>query len=222
MPDDKAEIPTPEIAQYFPHLTPVADKIPPSNPDAQILLLLGRDILSVHKVCEQYNGPHNTPYAQRLDLGWVIVGKICLDRIHQPAKVNVYKTIVLSDGRASFFTPCSKGVQLKEKIESQLLHMPTSLPRPRPPHSSNTDHLGDGVFCRNADDEKLAFSTEDNIFLDKGVQLAEDNNRVALLHFRTPRKQLQLDFFEFMHNIIEKQQAEPAPPLKPGEECWYL
>lgn len=249
MPDDKAEIPTPEIAQHFPHLTPVADKIPPLDPDAQILLLLGRDILSVHKVREQYNGPHNTPYAQRLDLAWVIVGEICLDRTHQPTNVNVYKTNVLSNGRASYFTPCSKGVQLKEKIETHLLHKPTSSPRSRPPHSSNTDHLGDGVFSRNADDEKLAFSIEDNIFLevmDKGVRLAEDNHWVAPLPFRTPRKQLpnnreqavqrlsslqrtfqrkagmKKDFFEFMHNIIEKQQAEPAPPLQPGEECWYL
>lgn len=247
MPDDKAEIPTPEIAQHFPHLTPVADKIPPSDPDAQILLLLGRDILSVHKVREQYNGPHNTPYAHRLDLGWVIVGEICLDRTHQPANVKVYKTNVLSDGRASFFTPCSKGVQLKEKLDYHLLL--TSSPSPRPSLNSNTDRLGDDVFCRNADDEKLAFSIEDNIFLklmDKEVQLAEDNHWVAPLPFRTPRKQLpnnreqavqrlsslqrtfqrkagmKEDFFEFMHNIIEKQQAEPAPPLQPGEECWYL
>lgn len=71
MPDDRSEIHTPDIAQHFPHLTPVADKIPPPDPSAPILLLLGRDILSVHKVRKQYNGPHNTPYAQRLDIGWV-------------------------------------------------------------------------------------------------------------------------------------------------------
>lgn len=33
---------------------------------------------------------------------------------------------------------------------------------------------------------------------------------------------MKKDFFKLMHNIIEKQQAEPAPPLQPGEECWYL
>ncbi|KAK7901877.1 hypothetical protein WMY93_018646 [Mugilogobius chulae] len=61
MPDDRSEIPTPDIVQHFPHLAPIAGKIPPLEPDTPILLLLGRDVLSVHKVREQYNGPHNTP-----------------------------------------------------------------------------------------------------------------------------------------------------------------
>ncbi len=78
MPDDRSEIPTPDVTQYFPHLKSGADKIPECDPDASILLLLGRDILSVHKVCEQINGPLKTPYAQTLDLGWVIVGEVCL------------------------------------------------------------------------------------------------------------------------------------------------
>lgn len=68
VPDDRTEIPSPEIAHQHPHLLPVADKIQPVDQDAAILLLLGRDILRVHKVREQINGPHNAPYAQRLDL----------------------------------------------------------------------------------------------------------------------------------------------------------
>ena len=80
--DDRSEIPTPECTQYFPHLRPVADKIPPLDASAPILLLLGRDILSLHKVHEQRNGPHKSPYAQRLDLGWVIVGELCLGGTH--------------------------------------------------------------------------------------------------------------------------------------------
>lgn len=113
IPDDKAEIPTPET-QHFPHLAPMAGKIPPPDPNAQILLLLGRDVLCVHKIREQHNGPHNTPYAQRLDLGWVVVGEICLGRAHQPSEVKVYKTNILNNGRTSFFTPCTKSVQVKE------------------------------------------------------------------------------------------------------------
>ncbi|KAI4872546.1 hypothetical protein NFI96_025158, partial [Prochilodus magdalenae] len=76
VPDEHAEIPTPDTVQLFPHLAPVAGKIPPIEEDMPILLLLGRGVLTVHKACEQYNGPHNTPYAQRLDLGWVIT-EVC-------------------------------------------------------------------------------------------------------------------------------------------------
>lgn len=52
VPDDRTEIPT-EIAHHHPHLQWVAYKIQPIDRDVPILLLLGRDILRVHKVCEQ-------------------------------------------------------------------------------------------------------------------------------------------------------------------------
>lgn len=68
VPEDRTEIPSPEIAQHHPHLLPVVDKIQPVDHQAPILLLLGRDILRVHKVREQLNGPNNAPYAQKLDL----------------------------------------------------------------------------------------------------------------------------------------------------------
>ena len=75
---NRDDIPTPEAASYHPHLKMVAAEIPPLDPSAEILLLLGRYIIHVHKVCSQCNGPHNAPFAQRLDLGWVIVGDVCL------------------------------------------------------------------------------------------------------------------------------------------------
>lgn len=78
MPDDRSEIPTPEAAKHHSHLKPIAHLIPELDPNAQILLLLGRDVLKVHKVGDQCNGPNNTPYAQKLDLGWVVVGEVCL------------------------------------------------------------------------------------------------------------------------------------------------
>ncbi|RXN36772.1 hypothetical protein ROHU_002657 [Labeo rohita] len=78
IPNVRTEIPTPEAAFHHVHLKRIADKIPPLDPDAKILLLLGRDILQVHKVREQISGPGDAPFAQRLDLGWVVVGDVCL------------------------------------------------------------------------------------------------------------------------------------------------
>lgn len=78
MPDDRSEIPTPEAAKHHSHLKPIAHLIPELDPDAQILLLLGQDVLQVHKVRYQFNGPNNTPYAPKLDLGWVVIGEVCL------------------------------------------------------------------------------------------------------------------------------------------------
>ncbi len=109
LPDDISEIPTTEVAVHFPHLTAMSEKIQPLDRGAPILLLLGRDVLSVHKVREQRNGPQNTPYAQRLDLGWVIVGEVCLGGIHRQSSMNTYKTNILLNGRTSYFSLCTKG-----------------------------------------------------------------------------------------------------------------
>lgn len=29
-------------------------------------------------------------------------------------------------------------------------------------------------------------------------------------------------FFDFMQKVIDNHQAEPAPQIQPGQECWYL
>lgn len=61
MPDDGSEIPTPAATQHHTHLKSLADRIPHLDPEAQVLLLLGRE--------DQFSGPHSTPYDQRLDFG---------------------------------------------------------------------------------------------------------------------------------------------------------
>lgn len=66
IPNNRSEISTPNAVLHHAHLTSVALQIPEIDHKAPILLLLGRDIIRVHKVREQINGPHD---------GWVIVGK---------------------------------------------------------------------------------------------------------------------------------------------------
>lgn len=71
LPNNRAEIPTPDAARYHPLLKFFDTKIPPLEPHVEILLLLGRDIIQVHKVLEQSNGLLHSSFAQRLTLGWV-------------------------------------------------------------------------------------------------------------------------------------------------------
>lgn len=193
LPDDKSEIPTPEVARHYTHLKRVADKIPALDPSAAILILLGQDIPQAHKVRGHSNGPHNAPYAQRLDLGWVIVGEVCLGRVHKPEHANVYRTNVLSNGRTSLFDPCTNSLHLKEKFD-------TSANRHGPPKVNEMknlfeerDSLGEGVFQRTPDDDKLAVSVEDEAFLEimrKEVFIDDSNSWVAPLPFRELRRKL--------------------------------
>ena len=79
------------------------------------MILLGRDMIRVHKVRDQVNGPHNAPFAQCLDLGWVIIGEVCLDNAHKPT-LSVFRTQVLQNGRPSLLTPCDNSISVKEKL----------------------------------------------------------------------------------------------------------
>lgn len=122
LPDDRSEMPSSEIARYHPHIKHVADEIPAVEPCAEILMLLSRDILRLHKVLEQRSGPHNVPFAQCLELGWVIIGEVCLGKTHKPADVSVFRTNVLSSGRSSILSQCTSGIYVKEKFNNTALH----------------------------------------------------------------------------------------------------
>ncbi|XP_057695101.1 thymocyte nuclear protein 1 isoform X1 [Corythoichthys intestinalis] len=248
IPDDRREIPSSQVAMQYPHLQRIANKIPPVEEKVPILLLLGRDIIQLHKVRERINGPRSTPYAQRLDLGWVIVGETCLGKTHKPPNVNVLKTNVLQNGRASYFSPCPNTFQIKESngFSSQSNTKPTSQNERK---NTNTDQLGQTVFERTKDDDKPALSIEDKYFLDimeKEVYQNEDNSWVAPLPFQSPRpklpsnkeqalKRLQslrktLDrnpemkkqYVEFIQNMLDNDHAEIAPILDSNKEHWYL
>ncbi|XP_073713971.1 uncharacterized protein [Misgurnus anguillicaudatus] len=250
IPDNRTEIPSPEVARCHPHLQRVAERIPPVDPDASILILLGRDILRVHKVREQINGPHSAPYAQRLDLGWVIVGDTCLGTTHKPSSVNVLKTHVLSNGRTSILSPCPNKILVKETL-SQSSHLGCSSASCTQEErlSGCIDMLGSAVFERTRDDEKSALSVDDQVFLelmDREVYKNEANSWVAPLPFRSTRQflpsnreqamsrlyslkktldrkpDMKKQYIDFMQKMLENDHAEPAPPLEKHKEHWYL
>ncbi|KAK0152819.1 hypothetical protein N1851_005645 [Merluccius polli] len=59
IPNNRSEIPTPKAALHHAHLKPLPQKIPELDPQAPIMILLGRDIIRTHKVWKQINGPHD-------------------------------------------------------------------------------------------------------------------------------------------------------------------
>ena len=248
---NRSEIPSAEVALSHAHLRPVAPYIPKLDPEAQILILLGRDLICVHKVRKQINGPHNGPFAQRLDLGWVIVGEVCIDSAYKPA-VAVFKTNVLQNGRPSLMTPCQSHIYVKEKVSYGGEHRhgtSTYLASHSAVSVSAEDKLGQGLFVRTENDDKPALSFEDETFLNtmqEEFHQDEQNSWVAPLPFRSPRPRLPNNraqalsrlhslqrtlnknpemkehFVAFMEKLFENRHAEEAPPLRENEECWYL
>ncbi|XP_062413903.1 uncharacterized protein LOC134105319 [Pungitius pungitius] len=250
IPNNRSEIPTPDSALHHAHLTSVAHQIPELDHKAPILLLLGRDIIRVHKVREQINGPHDAPYAQRLDLGWVIVGDVCLGNVHKPSIVNTFFTSTLENGRPSLFQPCPNRLLIKERYSDSLSKdLIGGYFRDDTDCDKEENHLGCTVFQRTKDDNKTSLSIEDKAFLkimEQGLQKDDANYWVAPLPFKSQRRRLPNNraqalkrlsalkrnfgrkpemrdhFLSFMEKIFQNDHAEIAPPLKEEEERWYL
>jgi hypothetical protein len=79
--------------------------MPENDKSAEIALLIGRYVTQAHHVQSQTIGAKQEPFAQRLILGWTIIGEVCLGKSHIPKTLNVRKT-VLHDGRQSLFERC--------------------------------------------------------------------------------------------------------------------
>ncbi len=113
----------------------------------------------------------------------------------------------------------------------------------------SVDCLGQTVFAHSPDNHRLAPSMEDLEFLKiMEAECYQDSSKswVAPLPFRLPRQRMPnnrkqvldcfvslqrslekrlkmtVDFLEFMEKMFEKAHAEVAPPVQPGQECWYL
>ncbi|XP_076862530.1 uncharacterized protein LOC143514793 [Brachyhypopomus gauderio] len=248
IPNNRDEIPTPDVALHHPHLKSLAHLIPEVDPNAPIMLLLGRDILRVHKVRKQVNGTHNAPYAQKLDLGWVVVGNVCLGNVHKPPAVCTFFTATSELGRPSLFRRCPNVFHVKENYGglSTSKHLPACLEEAS---MCEADHLGCSVFQRTKDDNQVAPSIQDAYFMkimQKELRKDLNNSWIAPLPFKHPRPRLpnnrsqalkrvtslkrNLDkkpemrehFLSFMGRMLENNHAELAPPLSEEEERWYL
>ncbi|XP_023930308.1 uncharacterized protein LOC106157407 [Lingula anatina] len=225
IPKNRSEIPTPEVAMQYDHLSSLSEKIPPLNPKAEIGLLIGRDLIEAHHVQDQLLGSKNHPFGQKLPLGWVIIGEVCLGKVHQPKRISAFKTNIMNDGRPTNFLPCPSAILLKEE-----------------------NQIGSDVFKITAQDDRVSLSTEDREFLDiMNESMRNDKDQwMAPLPFKHPRQRMPNNrsqvfgraksfdaalkkderklqhMVEFMENIFDTQAAEVAPELPPGKEVWYL
>jgi len=231
IPNNRNEIPTPEIAACYDHLNSIECEIPQVNNDTDIQILIGRDLIEAHIVHDQRIGPKNTPYAQKLALGWVIVGEACLGSRYKVDNLTltVNKTCIYSEGRSTVLSPCTNSFLCEEEYN---------------PISQECE-----IFKKTKDDDKPGLSVEDREFIslmNENFVCGPSGNWTAPLPFKSDRPRLpnnkivaerraklldvslrknpakQQHFVEFMSKILENGHAEVAPDLKPNEECWYL
>lgn len=178
IPDIRNEIPTPDVARSYTHLQDIADNIPEVDENIPILLLIGRDTPEAHHVEEQRTGARNSPFGQKLTLGWVIVGESCLNKVHRPNSVVVNKTYLLPNGRSSIFQPCPNDIHI-EVQNKDISFLPQD--------------LDTSIFMKQKDDDTIGLSVDDKDFIrttDEDVQLTAEGNWEAPLPFRENRQRL--------------------------------
>ncbi|XP_056017069.1 uncharacterized protein LOC125663253 [Ostrea edulis] len=235
IPNNKYEIPSQEVARHHPHLRDIGLESVDEN--CQILLLLGRDVLYVHRILDQRVGHPDAPIGLRSPLGWTVVGDVCLGSQHCSNNVNVYKTFVLSNERPSLLQPCENELKVKEVVTSKV------------PAKHSLDYTGDNIFLLTPHDNKQGMSTEDKVFLegmDREFKKNIEGNWEAPLPFRNQRPclpnnramalgranrfdaNLRRDpvkcrhFLDFMQKLFDHKHVETAPPVGKDEEVWYL
>ena len=228
IPNMRSEIPTPDVALFHEHLNSIVHQLLPIEKNVNIELLIGRDVSEAHHVFDQITGPKGAPFAQKLGLGWVIIGDVCLGKLHKPENVNVLKTSVLNDGRVTQFDPCENLFHVKEILAPETY---------------------DSIFHRSHDDDKIGLSMEDRKFLtlmNEEFTRDEDGKWTAPLPFR-PRRlilpnnrsqawrraqilntSLRKDkvkmtlFVNFMSKVFNSGAAEVAPTLGPNRHKEYI
>ena len=218
---------------YHSHLNDLSVFIPSLDTETSTLLLIGRDLPEAHLVLDQRIGPRGSPFAQKLPLGWVVIGETCLGGINRTDYVSTNKTFFLSSGRSSLFKPCSDEYRVTEK---------------GPPYFLPDSEMLDPIFERKPDD-KPSFSIDNKQLvqqMEKGFRKDGQSQWSASLPFSPERPTLpnnseqalkrayalhnslqknsvkRQQFVEFMGTMFDRGHAEVAPPLKSNEECWFL
>lgn len=233
LPDNHMEIPTPEVACYYPHMKDIAKHLKVMDPSVKIQLLIGRDLPEAHHTIDQRIGPLKTPFAQRSLLGWTIIGDVCLSGQHIPSTLASSKTFVNEYGRPTTLEPCYQTVNIRDNVVNTCKTQVTKI----------------NIFETSSDDNKPGLSIEDRKFIDimdKEFHLNSEGRWTAPLPFRSPREPFpdnyqmalrrskSLDaslhnnevkkshFLAFMQKILDNEHAELAPYIPAGKERWYL
>nr|XP_016853166.1 PREDICTED: uncharacterized protein LOC107983578 [Anolis carolinensis] len=141
IPKDERQIPTREIAMSHAHLRSMAHKLPRFDPGAKILLLIGIDCPDLFSVKKQIKGRPGAPIAQELEIGWTILGPVCLNRKRLPSHARTFCTSFMPNGRPTQMLDCRNHIQIRFQ---------------------NTESSESSVFRTTVHDNLIVLSKENN------------------------------------------------------------
>ena len=99
---NRSQIPKPEVAREWQHLKPIAEKLTPYHPDAEISILIGNNCPKAIRPREIVAGEDDEPYAQRTILGWGVIGRVCKSRDEEGGDRGVCNRVAASEIHSRF------------------------------------------------------------------------------------------------------------------------
>ena len=99
---NRSQIPKPEVAREWQHLKPIADKLTPYHPDAEISILIGNNCPKAIRPREIVAGEDDELCAQRTILGWGVIGKVCKSRDEEGGEKGVCNRVAASEISSRF------------------------------------------------------------------------------------------------------------------------
>lgn len=223
IPNNRSEIPSKTVVHAYSHLCDIEDSIPELDETAKIELLIGRDLISAHHVLDQRVGGYGLPFGQKLPLGWVIIGDVCLGKAHKPEVVDVYKTSVLSNGRNSFLVPCENDFSVKECSSDTFQPLKCDEKPALSIEDKRFLHIMESDFHRSSDglwEAPLPFRDDRQPLPDNRPLALRRAKSFDVNQYSNPVKRKQV--LDFIDNLLENQHAELAPELADTSERWYL
>ena len=239
IPANRAHIPTPTVAQRWPHLMSLEDKLLPLN-DCEVGLLIGYDCTRALAPREVIPPVDGGPYGQRTDLGWGIVG------ITGSECDDVCDKIGLSHRLLTFRVPPSVATENNQEITMSLKSVIKEVINPNQlAHMMELDFKDDDTELRtvSCDDRKFLAKLENGIHKDRDghyemplpfrdAKPSLPNNkplvdqRLLQLKRRLERNpDYHSDYTNFMANIIKCGFAEPVPESEMDSndnDIWYI
>ncbi|KAL0148594.1 hypothetical protein M9458_056141 [Cirrhinus mrigala] len=197
------------------HLRPTAHEIPSLDKNAEILLLIGRDLLRVHKVQSQ-----------------VTSMKTYILESGRPSNFPPCESYVSVKEKYTFpFQHLSLGnsqYNLREANKEDI------------GQSVFCQSVNDNKLAPSVEDIKFLRTMENEFFQDSTNswvaplpfrnpwQYLPNNRSFAISRFKSlsrtleKRPEIKAHFMEFMQKILDSHNAELAPPVQEGKKYWYL
>ena len=236
IPAKEVQIPCPETAQTWPHLSRISDKLMPYDPNVDVALLIGANCIRAIKPKEIIVGDEDDPYGLKTHLGWGVVGqavkesKIVSDDVARAFRTIAHEVVINEERKVSFAVVPT---QTKELINPMQVRNMFELDFSEKGIDNNPfsyddkqflKRMKEGVHQRDGHYELPLPLKSDNIKLPNNKDMAMHRVMKLKAKFLRDRKYHQ-EYKDFMKDLIDKGYAETVPTKdlqRADGQVWYI